>query len=284
IYAPMTKVVAESLEPIHATRCGVCYTFAMFFGSPLAGMLAAYFSWQDVFAISGAALGIMAISCFSIFTLFEKKGIIKRINRVDIEKNSGSIRTLFEHKIVKFTLVAMITGVIRTTVIFWLPMYIEEYLGFPEKNALLIFSIATFMLSLAAFVALFVYEKLKRNIDNSILVFFIVSAIMFALVYFVKQPLFNMIFIILAIMTSNGAASILWSMYCPSLRETGMVSSATGFLDFMSYISAAISSTIFANAVDSIGWKNLILVWFGLLSFGVIIALPFKSIYKKRAL
>ncbi|MBQ4316952.1 MAG: MFS transporter, partial [Clostridia bacterium] len=189
IYAPMTKVVAESLEPIHATRCGVCYTFAMFFGSPLAGMLAAYFSWQDVFAISGAALGIMAISCFSIFTLFEKKGIIKRINRVDIEKNSGSIRTLFEHKIVKFTLVAMITGVIRTTVIFWLPTYIEEYLGFPEKNALLIFSIATFMLSLAAFVALFVYEKLKRNIDNSILVFFIVSVIMFALVYFVKQPL-----------------------------------------------------------------------------------------------
>ena len=284
IYAPMTKVVAESLDPIHATRCGVCYTFAMFFGSPLAGMLAAYFSWQGVFAISGAALGVMAIACFSIFTLFEKKGIIKRIKRESTETSSGGISTLFKRNIVKFTFVAMITGVIRTTVIFWLPTYIEEYLGFPEKNALLIFSVATFMLSLAAFVALFVYEKLKRNIDNSILVFFVFSAIMFALVYFVKQPLFNIIFIVLAIMSSNGAASILWSMYCPSLRETGMVSSATGFLDFMSYMAAATSSTIFANAVDSIGWKNLVLVWFGLLAFGVVIALPLKSIYKKRAL
>ena len=40
IYAPMTKVVAENTEPIHATRCSLGYTYASFFGSPAAGMLA----------------------------------------------------------------------------------------------------------------------------------------------------------------------------------------------------------------------------------------------------
>ena len=69
---------------------------------------------------------------------------------------------------------------------------------------------------------------------------------------------------------------MLWSRYCPSLCDTGMVSSATGFLDFVSYIAAAVSSTLFANAASVIGWGNLILVWFGLMVFGVLISLPYK--------
>ena len=83
-------------------------------------------------------------------------------------------------------------------------------------------------------------------------------------------------------MSSYGAATMLWSRYCPSLRDTGMVSSATGFLDFISYVAAAASSTIFANAVTSIGWGNLILVWFGLMIVGVVISLPYDRILKKH--
>ena len=41
IYGPMTKVVAENTEPLYATRCSLGYTFASFFGSPLAGVVAA---------------------------------------------------------------------------------------------------------------------------------------------------------------------------------------------------------------------------------------------------
>jgi sugar phosphate permease len=54
IYGPMTKVVSENTEPIHATRCSLGYTFASFFGSPVAGVLAAVLTWQSVFAASSA--------------------------------------------------------------------------------------------------------------------------------------------------------------------------------------------------------------------------------------
>ena len=70
---------------------------------------------------------------------------------------------------------------------------------------------------------------------------------------------------------------MLWSRYCPSLRDTGMVSSVTGFLDFLSYMAAAIANIVFANAVTAIGWKNLLLVWLGLALVGVIVGLPFKK-------
>ena len=176
----------------------------------------------------------------------------------------------------------MLTGVVRTTVVFWLPTYISQYLGFSSETAAMLFTTATFVMSFTSFITIFVYEKLKRNMDLTILLAFSLSAMSFILVYMIKQPVLNIIFITVAIMSSNGAATMLWSRYCPSLRDTGRVSSATGFLDFVSYMSAAASSTIFANAVSLIGWGNLILVWLGLMIAGVIVALPYNKIIKAR--
>jgi sugar phosphate permease len=84
-------------------------------------------------------------------------------------------------------------------------------------------------------------------------------------------------------MASNGAATMLWSVYCPSLRDTGMVSSATGFLDFLSYMGAATANLFFANAVTSIGWKNLILVWCGFVTIGVVVSLPYAKFRRKKS-
>ena len=276
IYGPMTKVVAENTEPIYATRCSLGYTFASFFGSPLAGVAAAALVWQSVFAISSMALFVMAVTCFSFFLFFEKKGIVKYNQYKPEKKQGGSIKIPLKHRIVKFTLISIITGIIRTTVVFWLPTYISQYLGFSADRAASMFTVATFIISFTTFIAVFIYERLQRNMDLTILLMFSVSAVAFLLVYFLKAPMLNMICIVLAIMSSNGAATMLWSRYCPSLRDTGMVSGATGFLDFVSYMAASASSTIFANAVGTIGWGNLILVWMGLMIFGVVVALPYK--------
>ena len=59
IYAPMTKVVSENTEPVYATRCSLGYTFASFFGSPLAGVAAALLVWTSVFNLSSIILFIM---------------------------------------------------------------------------------------------------------------------------------------------------------------------------------------------------------------------------------
>ncbi|MBQ4575646.1 MAG: MFS transporter [Clostridia bacterium] len=280
IYGPMTKVVAENTEPVYATRCSLGYTFASFFGSPLAGVLAALLAWQGVFAVSSGVLVLMGVVCFSFFHLLERRGTIK-FGEYKKPEGKGSVGLLIEHRIIKFTFISVLTGVVRTTVVFWLPTYIAQYLDFSSEASAGIFSAATFVISLSAFIAVFMYEKLGNNMDLTILIAFSVSSVSFLLVYLLKAPVPNIIFMVLAILSSNCAASMLWSRYCPSLRDTGMVSGATGFLDFMSYMAAAASSSIFANAVEGIGWGNLILVWFGLMVVGVVVALPWKR--KKKA-
>ncbi|MBR5500475.1 MAG: MFS transporter, partial [Clostridia bacterium] len=284
IYGPMTKVVSENTELVYATRCSLGYTFASFIGSPFAGILAALFVWQGVFAAGSGILIMMGTVCFLVFTLFERKKIIEygKYQKPKAKGNVGGIKVLIRHQIIKFTLISILTGVVRTTVVFWLPTYISEYLGFSPDRSALIFTVATFVISFAAFVAIFVYERLHRNMDLVILLAFSTSAVCFIAVYLLKQPVLNVIFIVLAIMASNSAATMLWSRYCPSLRDTGMVSGATGFLDFVSYMAAAASSKLFANAVSSIGWGNLILIWFGLMILGVVVALPYRKFLGKK--
>lgn len=276
IYAPMTKIVSENTEPIHAVRCSFGYTFASFFATPAAGLLATFLAWQAVFTVSSAVLVIMGTVAFVFFTLFERKGIVK-YGQYKHEKESGSIKSLFEHGIVRFSAISIITGIIRTSVIFWLPTYIAQYLGYSSEQSAGIYTVATFIISLMSIIAIVIYELLGRRRDFTMIVMFALSVLFFALTYFVYSPVLNIIFIVLAIMASNGAAAILWSVYCPSLRDTGMVSTATGFLDFVSYMAAAVANVVFANAVNGIGWGNLILVWMGIVALGLVIMIPWKK-------
>jgi sugar phosphate permease len=75
---------------------------------------------------------------------------------------------------------------------------------------------------------------------------------------------------------------MMWSRYCPGLRDTGMVSSVTGFLDFVSYMSASLATNLFADAATTIGWKNLILIWAALMVAGFFVSVPYGAIKKKK--
>lgn len=285
IYAPMTKVVAENTKHIYAVRCSMGFTFASFLGSPMAGILAAIFVWQSAFKIGSSILVVMGIICYIIFYCMEKKGIVKynqfQRTREKREGNDNGIKILVKRRIIRFTLISILTGVVRTTVVFWMPTYFVQYLGYSTENAASIFTVATLIISMTTFITIFVYEKLHRNMDLTILLAFLLSTISFFLVFVVKMPILNIFLLVVAIMAANAVSSILWSMYCPSLKDTGMVSSATGFLDFVSYMAASISSTLFANAVSTIGWGNLILIWCGLMLFGFLMSLPVREILNK---
>ena len=286
IFAPLTKMVAENTDPIYTPRCHLFYSYAAYLGSPMAGLMASLLPWNRVFFVVICARFLMGSLCFVLFLLFEKKGIIQ-FNRVADKKQvqhgfKEGARVLLKHRIAKFALVALITGVIRTTVVFWMPVYFSENLGFGADRAASIFAAASLILSFNAFLAVFVYERLKRNMEKTILLAFSSATAAFLLVYAVRVPVLNVVFLVLGVLCSNCASTMLWSRYCPSLRETGLVSTAAGFLDFVSYMAASAASSVFANAVESIGWGNLILIWAGLMVAGVLVIFPYSAFRAKK--
>jgi len=286
IYGPMTKVVAENTEMPYTTRCSLGYTFASYFGSPLAGMLATFLAWQSVFTVSSVVLVVMAVVLFISFAIFEKKGIIV-YNRFKVEKQggkTGAVKALFKRQIVKFSLVSILTGVVRTSVLFWLPTYFNERLLYTEKEATTIFTIASLFISCGAFIVVFVYEKLGHNLDKTVLLMFSLAAAFFALTIFVKSPIANVVLIVISIMSSNGAATMLWSRYCPSLRDTGIVSGVTGFLDFLSYMAAATANVVFPFLIEqkAWSWESIVIIWLALMVAGIAISLPWDKIRARK--
>ncbi|MBR4012724.1 MAG: hypothetical protein IKJ00_00385 [Clostridia bacterium] len=66
-------------------------------------------------------------------------------------------------------MISIITGIIRTSVMFWLPTYISQYFGFSADGASVAFTVATVFISVAAFIATFTYERLNRNMNVTVL-------------------------------------------------------------------------------------------------------------------
>ena len=291
IYGPMTKVVAENTEPHHATRCSLGYTFASFFGSPLAGVLAAFLAWQTVFRISSIALFVMAVVAFSVFLLLEKKGIVKygQYAQKKSDKRFGfaeTVRLLLRHHFLKFAVIAIITGVIRTSLVQWFTTYFCQKHGYSDDESASIFTVVTLVMCTTAFISVFLFEKVfKSNINHTILAMFSVSAVAFTAVIFVSHPILNIACLILAVMASNGSATMLWSRYCPSLRDTGAVSGATGFLDFLSYMAAAIANIVFSHLRvegDLLNWRAILTICLGLMLIGVSLSLPYGRFFRKK--
>ena len=277
VYAPMTKMIAENMEPMLATRCNVAHSMGSYLGAPIAGWLATYLVWKPAFRVSSGILFALGVIFFLSFTVFERKGMVKYGQFQRKKEEGGSIKVLLKRQIAKWTVISMLTGVVRTAILFWLMQYITDHLHFAEKEAGNWYALGTSVIAVNSFLAVFIYQRLKENLDRTIFLFFGVAALCFLGVYFVAQPQVNLILLVLAMIFSNCASSIMWSRYCPSLRDTGMVSSATGFLDFCSYMAAAISTKLFAGAVETIGWSNLILVWFGLMCCGILVAIPWHK-------
>jgi len=288
IYAPMTKVVAENTHPEYTTRCSLSYSLTSYIGSPVAGAFAAVMAWQSVFTVSGIALFVMAIICFVCFTYLEKKGVIVH-NRYKSLKDANvklgftkGASVLLKRRIVLFAMISVLTGVVRTAVVFWLPTYYSEYLELGPKVSAVVFTVSTLLISLTVFLTVAVYKLFRSNMGITLFATFTMSALFFLGVFLFRAPVLNVAFIVLAVMSANSAATVLWSMYCPSLKDTGMVSVATGFLVFIGYIASSLSSTLFAKAVDVIGWGNLILVWMGLMVLGSVMMIPY--LFKKKAI
>ena len=276
VYAPMTKMIAENTEPMLATRCNVAHSLASYLGAPAAGLLAMWMTWRPALSASCGVMLAMGMLFFLSVTIFEKKGMVRYGQYQPTKEPGGSVTVLLHYQILRWMVIAMLTGIVRTAVLFWLPTYIPEYLHCSEEQSAVMYSVATSVIAINSFLAVFIFVRLRRNLEWSILLFFSVAAVCFLGTYFIRQPIVNISLMTLAMIFSNCASSIMWSRYCPSLRDTGMVSSATGFLDFCSYMAAAISSKLFAGAVSVIGWQNLILIWVSLMVCGMATGIPTK--------
>lgn len=286
---PLVKVISENTKPAYARVACVFLSFVSFAGPFLAGLLAMALPWDRAFLASGCAAFGMAAFSFLVLSLLEHRGAIKTVKRTpdpgtpdEAPKKKGSILDVFRlESFIPYLFVSMVIEIAGTTISFWIPTYISENLGFDPASAALIFSAMSFIRALCPFVSLFLFRLFRENDARLMRVFLCASAAFYVAMFFVRDPIANIVVFLLALVCSSVSSSTLWSIYIPSLGKSGKVSSANGIMDASGYAAAALANLVFARLMTDYGWGTVILAWGGVMAAGAVFTV-FASIGKAR--
>lgn len=269
LYGPMVKVIAENTNKDYVTKVLLGLTFAALIASPLAGLVAIAFRWRILFVFVGVLLICFSIVSFVTFTILERKGSVEYRKYTEQRKNGG-IKLLIDNGIIRYSFVSVLTGIVRTSVVFWIPAYLTQNLGYTSKNAAATYSVITLIMAMAPYIGVAIYKYVFKSYANNMLLFgFLCGTVCFFAMCVIKLPIINIILLAVALLGSSTASAMIWNVYCPSLKKTGMVSGATGYLDFISYAGGALANLLFANAVSKWGWSNLLIIWGLIMTSGI---------------
>ena len=274
---PLVKTISENTLPAHSRVICTFFSFASFSGPLIASLISMFFNWRLTFAVAGIIALTVGVLVFAVFSLFEKRGHIT----YTLSKNSSGIKNIFKvftlRHILFYVFVGAIAEISATSINFWLPTYFTEQLQLGENVAKIVFSAMSFIKGIVPFVTLFVFHILKEKDIKMVRLSFLLATVFFAGMRFVSNPYANILCLLMAQMAIGSASSLLWSIYIPSQRESGMVSTINGVLDFSGYLFAAMSNVLFAHAIGDLGWNGIITLWLGMAAVGVVGAMITKQ-------
>lgn len=265
---PLMRVISENTLPKYARNCCVGFSVASFLGPLAAGVLAAALSWRAVFMTVSAVTFAMGAASFLILTYFENHGIIIKRTAHEERQRIG-LTAIFSLKgFLLYMFVGALTEIVGSSVSFWIPSYISEYLRFSPSESSMIYSVISVLKAFSPFLCMFIFTKLGENEMLLMKIMFFVSAAAFAAMNFSANMWFCLAVLLVALTAAGCASTVLWSIYIPSLRDSGCVSSANGFLDFSGYIAASAANMFFADTAQTMGWKTLVVIWAALMFAG----------------
>ena len=176
-----------------------------------------------------------------------------------------------------FILVSCIQGIAKNSITFWIPTYISQYLDFTPQIASIIFSVMTLLAALNQIIAIALYHMMKNKAIRVIRFSFLLSTVCFLLLIAFDNVWLNLILLLIAKSGYSWAGTMIWTFYCRSYKSVGRVAFVVGFLDFVSYVFSAFGSLLFSDAIESIGWLWLIVVWSGIMLVGAVSTFLFRK-------
>ncbi len=282
---PLVKMISENTIPKHARNICIGFSAAGLCGPLFAGMLAAVLNWRYVFFSVAAITVIMGILSFALLSFYERKGVIADISKDDKKEKTSYFKMFLIDKFLMYLFVGALTETVSSSVVFWIPAYLAENLGFSASQASLIYSVISVIRSVCPFLCIFIFNLIKNKDRLLIGTLFFAACVFFALMNFASNRWVNISSAVLALVCVGCVSSTLWSFFIPSLGKYGCVSSANGLFDFAGYIAASAANMFFATAVTKFGWTRLTYIWSALMLSGVLVVLlcgvlPLKKVRK----
>jgi len=275
---PLVKTISENTQPNFSRVICTFFSFSSFAGPLIASLISMLCDWRKTFMIAGVIAVAIGVFAYWLFTSFERKGRIT----YTLSKKSGGFKNIFKVFTLRYfsfyLFVVLLAELSSVAINFWVPTYLTEQLSVAENTAKVIYSAMSFIKSFTPFITLFLFAAVFKEKDiKMIRVAFVLGTLFIVGMYFINAPYLNIFCLLLAQIAIGIASSLVWSIYIPSQRESGMVSTINGVLDFSGYLFASVANIIFAHAVGGLGWKGVIFMWAFISTVGVAVSMFIKE-------
>lgn len=274
---PLVKTISENTPSKHSKIICTFFSFAGFSGPLIASLVAMFFDWRRTFIIAGTMGMLAGFAVYVLLGSFERKGYITPPQKT---KKAG-LKSIFEvfklnHFLFYITLGAL-CEITSVAISFWIPTYLTEMLNFRKETSNLIFSAMAIIKSIVPFLTLFLFFFFKeKDIIMSRFSFFFATLFILG-VLFISNRYINAVCILMAQMALGTASSLLWSIYIPSQRESGLVSTLNGVIDFSGYFIASLANILFVSVMNCFGWEGIIIIWCATAVTGLVMAIFTKQ-------
>ena len=278
---PMMKVIAENTLPDYARVICSLFRFGSLLGTPIASVFMVLFHWKEAFLISGILSLSLAAVLFVLFFRMEKRGLIRPARDEGPKERLTVRRVLGFFSLRGFLFYFLLDGLVETsatTITYFLPSYIHDYLGQSADFSNLTVTVLSIAIAACAFLALFLFYACKKNDLLVVRIMMPVALLAFAGVMAFSSLWVNLILLVLGLMAFSCTSGMLWGVYIPSLGKTGKVSGANGVIDCFGYLVATAMTEVMSFVSRSVfGWRGVIGLWIGLAAAGLVLAFVKKE-------
>lgn len=272
---PITKMVSENLSKGSSRVVCTCLTTVTFLGPLVASMFAVIFKWNTMFIVAGLSTFVIAAVIFVFLSVYERKGLFV----FHSNKSAGIKGYLQIFKLEHFVFYVFINAILEagcSTIAFWIPTYLSSALNFDEITTNAIYSVTSVIICFTSFFTLIVFKLVKEKDIVLLRYCFSIAAISFVCSIFVPGAALKVILLTVGRFCIACGSSVLWNIYIPGKGKTGKVSSINGVINCTGYLSASVTSAVFASIIG-IGWTGVFLVWGGMALTGLIASLIVKQ-------
>ena len=257
---PLMKIISENTKPDFARIICIFFSFSSFAGPLIASLIAMLFNWKAAFVAAGVLTAAVGVGAYLSISFLERKNIIT-FSSIEEVTLSGLLGVFKIERISFYLIIACLVEIAATSISFWIPTFLNEYIHFDENKSNLVFSFISLVRAIIPFVALAVFKLMGERDVLIMKLAYCISFAAFAFMLVVPAGAVSVAFLLLALVMNSLVSALLWSIYIPGLGKTGRVSSINGILDCTGYVAASAATTFFAYVVSAFGWTGLIISW-----------------------
>ncbi len=286
MWPPIVKILTHYLTPDDYKTATVRVSWGCAVGTILVYLLSpviiSLFNWRIVFFVS-AFFAVLMLAALYKTPYDVVSGKIKRDDMTEETPNKKEgIKVLFSALSIGLLLIIVFEGMLRESVVTWMPSYIADTYNLGSAVSILTGVVLPVFALIAYSVAANFNKKIKNPITCAALFFGLglLSVIGLKLVSG-NSPWMSVFSSAMITGSMHGVSLLMTCMIPPYFEKYGIVSTASGVLNGATYVGSSIATYVIAVVSEKAGWGVTGYVWILIGVIGTVIAVvcirPFKN-------